>query len=353
MESIYETINRITPPDECARSLAKRRWDSLAKPLGSLGLFEDAVSKLAALYGCAEPKLQKPYLLVFCADNGVVAQGVTQCGSDVTAKVAVALAEERSSVNPLAQAAGCRVLPVDVGIKDFEGNKTVLNRRIRNGTADISLGPAMDRADCLKAMAQGAALVRELAADGTNLFLIGEMGIGNTTTAAAVVSVLLGIPPEAVTGRGAGLSEAGLEKKRTAVSNAIRVNKPDAADPVDVLTKIGGLDLAAMCGAYLGAAACRSAAVVDGMISAAAALCAFRLCPSAEKAMLASHVSAEPAGKSILDAIGLEAPIHANMRLGEGSGAAMMLPLLKMALRLYGSEQSFDRLGMDAYVPQN
>ncbi|MBR7074043.1 MAG: nicotinate-nucleotide--dimethylbenzimidazole phosphoribosyltransferase [Oscillospiraceae bacterium] len=352
MESIYDIIEHITLPDENARAAAKRQWDSLAKPLGSLGLFEKTVTKLAALRGDTDVRLDDRRLLVFCADNGVVRQGVTQCESAVTAKVAAALAEGRSSVNPMARHANCRVIPVDVGILNFPGHPDVLNRRIRNGTDDLSLGPAMTRDECLAAMEAGAALAMENAAEGASVLLIGEMGIGNTTSAAAVYCALLGLDPAAAAGRGAGLSNDGVRRKRKAIARALQINKPDPDDPVDVLSKVGGLDLAAMCGAYLGAAACNTPAVIDGYISAAAALCALRMCPIAEKALLPSHSSGEQNGAGLLEALGLKAPIHAQMRLGEGSGAVMLLPLLDMALSLYNSGQSFDRLGIEAYKPQ-
>lgn len=352
MESIDDMIRAVTPPDEAARALARTRWDSLAKPLGSLGLLEDMVTKLAALRGDADVRLPDRRLLVFCADNGVVRQGVTQCGSEVTAKVAVALAEGRSTVSPMARLAGCRVIPVDVGMRDFPGHDGVLDRRVRNGTEDISAMPAMSRAECLDAMTRGAALARDCAADGASILLVGEMGIGNTTTAAAVACALLGLDPLAAAGRGAGLSSEGLRRKREVIARALALHSPDPRDPADVLARVGGLDLAAMCGAYLGAAACRIPAVVDGVISAAAALCAIRLCPAAEKALLASHVSGERGGAVLLDALGLQAPIRADMRFGEGSGAVALLPLLDMALAVYHSGQTFERLGVPAYTPQ-
>ena len=352
MERIYDIIEHIMPSDENARTTAKRRWDSLAKPLGSLGLLEETVTKLAALKGSADVHLDDRRLLVFCADNGVVRQGVTQCESAVTAKVAVALAEGRSSVSPMARYANCKVIPVDVGILDFPGHKGVLNRRIRNGTDDLSLGPAMTRSECLAAMEAGAALAMENAADGADILLIGEMGIGNTTSAAAVSCALLGLDPAFAAGRGAGLSNDGVRRKRKAIARALDLNRPDPNDPADVLTKVGGLDLAAMCGAYLGAAACNTPAVIDGYISAVAALCALRMCPTAEKALFPSHSSGEQNGAGLLEALGLKAPIHAEMRLGEGSGAVCLLPLLDMALSLYNSGQSFDRLGIEAYTPQ-
>ena len=352
MERIYDIIEHITMPDEAARAAAKRQWDSLAKPLGSLGLFEDMVAKLAALRGVTDVRLNDRRLLVFCADNGVVRQGVTQCESAVTAKVAVALAEGRSSVSPMARYANCKVIPVDVGILDFPGHKGVLNRRVRNGTDDLSLGPAMTREDCLAAMEAGAALAMENAADGASILLISEMGIGNTTSAAAVSCALLGLDPASAAGRGAGLSNDGMRRKRKAIARALDLNRPDSNDPVDVLSKVGGLDLAAMCGAYLGAAACNTPTVIDGYISAVAALCAQQMCPMAEKALFPSHSSGEQNGAGLLEALGLKAPIHAEMRLGEGSGAVMLLPLLDMAFSLYNSGQSFGRLGIEAYTPQ-
>ncbi len=353
MESIYDTISRIAGPDEGARRQAQRRWDSIAKPLGSLGLLETAVTRIAALKGSADVHLKGRRLLVFCADNGVVARGVSQCGSEVTAHVAAALAEGRSTVSPMARQAGCGVIPVDVGMLDFPGHPGVLNRRVRNGTGDISGGPAMTRAECLCAMEVGAELAETAAREGVDVLLLGEMGIGNTTSSGAVCAALLDLTPEVVTGRGAGLSDAGMARKRTAIESALYRNAPDGSDPVDVLQKVGGLDLAAMCGAFLGAAAARLPVIIDGYICAVAALCAVRLCPDSVHAMLASHVSAEPAAQRVLRELGLEAPITAGMRLGEGSGAVALLPLLDLALSVYGSGQTFDRLGIDAYTPQN
>lgn len=353
MRELEEIINKISPPDQAAAAAARKNWDSIAKPLGSLGLLEKAVVDIAALTGSADVRLAQRALLVFCADNGVVAQGITQCGSEVTASVALALSQGSSTVSPMARLANCRVIPVDVGIAAADKLPGVLDRRIRSGTGDISLGPAMSREECLRAIRTGAQLVMELAGQGTDLVAIGEMGIGNTTTAAAVTAALTGMEPEKIIGRGAGLSNDGLGRKINAVKSALAVNQPARNDPIDVLAKVGGLDIASMCGAFLGGAACRVPVLVDGLISAVAALCAKRLCPNARHAMFASHVSAEPAGKLVLEELGLEPPISALMRLGEGSGAVAVLPLLDMALAVYHSGQTFDRLGIEAYVPQN
>ena len=353
MNDLENLIRSIRPGDRAAAEAAKARWDSVAKPLGSLGLMEESIIRIAALQSTADVHLEPRVLLVFCADHGVTAQGVTQCGSEVTARVAVALAEGRSSVSPLAERARCRVVPADVGIRDFPGHPNVWDLRVRNGTDDLSCGPAMSREECLQAIMRGAELVRSFAEEGAELFAVGEMGIGNTTAAAALASALLNLPPEATVGRGAGLSSAGLERKREAVHRALEINRPDPADIPGLLAKVGGLEIAAMCGAFLGAAACRKPVLIDGAVSGIAALCAVRLCPAAADALLPSHVSAEPAGPEVLNALGLRAPLDAGMFLGEGAGAVMLLPLLDMALAVYHSGQSFEKLGIAAYVPQS
>ncbi|MBR1456574.1 MAG: nicotinate-nucleotide--dimethylbenzimidazole phosphoribosyltransferase [Oscillospiraceae bacterium] len=346
---LQELLSNIRPADGAVATQARARWDALAKPLGSLGALEEAVVRIAALTGTLDPKLDRRALVVYCADNGVVARGVSQCGSEVTAAVAASLAAGESTVCHMARTVRCSVQAVDVGIKDFSGCKGVISCRVRNGTGDISCGPAMTRSQCLSAIRAGAGMAMVQDAD---ILAVGEMGIGNTTTAAATACVLLGESPARLAGRGAGLSDAGLARKVDAIERAIACNHPDRNDPIDVLTKVGGLDLAAMCGAYLGAALIRTPVLVDGVVSAAAALCAKRLCPAAGDAMLASHVSAEPAGRLLLEALELSPLIDAGMRLGEGSGAVAALPLLDAALAVYRSGHSFEQLGIEAYTPQ-
>lgn len=350
---LNDIINRISGPDEAARQAALLHWDNLAKPLGSLGLLEEAVVRIAALTGKEQVSIDKRALLVLCADNGVVAQGVTQTDSSVTGVVAKSLAEGESTVCHMAQVANCPVIPVDIGIRGFTGFDGVLDRRVMDGTHDITLSPAMNRAECIQAVETGAELVREMKEKGVRIIATGEMGIGNTTTSSAVASVLLGKEPAVMTGRGAGLSDAGLARKIAAIGTAIQLHQPDSSDPVDILSKVGGLDIAAMCGIFLGGALYRVPVLIDGFISSVAALCAVRHCPDAIHAMLASHVSAEPAGAMVLDALGLKPLITAQMRLGEGSGAVAALPLLDMALAVYNSGQTFTHLGIEAYTPQS
>jgi len=332
---------------------ARARWDSLAKPLGSLGLLEDAVVQIAALTGSAEVDLSRRTLLVLCADNGVVAQGVTQSDSSVTAAVARALGAGESTVCFMAGTVRCQVVPVDMGMLDFPGAPGVLDRRVRNGTGDITQGPAMSREECVRAIEIGMELVREQKEAGASILAAGEMGIGNTTTSSAAASVLLDRPAVEMVGRGAGLSDEGLSRKRAAVERAISVNRPDPADPVDVLSKVGGLDLAGLCGVYLGGAKYQVPVLLDGFISTVAALCAVRLWPKASDALIASHVSAEAAGGLVLEALGKKPLITAGMRLGEGSGAVAALPLLDMALAVYQSGHVFDKIGIEPYTPQS
>ena len=333
---LRELLQNITPPDEAAREQAHRRWAACAKPLGSLGLLETALEDIAALTGDAQAPLLPRAVLVLCADNGVVAQGVTQTDSSVTAAVTRNLAAGRTSVCRMAQAA----------------QPGVLARRIGNGTGDITQGPAMTRAQAEQAVLAGAELVRTQKEKGVRLLATGEMGIGNTTTASAVASVLLGRAPVEMTGRGAGLSDEGLRRKVAAIERAVALSRPAADDPLDVLAKVGGFDIAGMCGVFLGGAACRVPVLADGFISAVAALCAVRLCPAAAKAVLASHVSAEPAGMLLLDALRKKPLITAGMRLGEGTGAVAAMPLLDMARAVYMDCYTFEEGGIEAYTPQ-
>ncbi|WP_367924327.1 nicotinate-nucleotide--dimethylbenzimidazole phosphoribosyltransferase [uncultured Ruthenibacterium sp.] len=349
---LYEFLKSIPPADEKARNEAHQHWMECAKPLGSLGLLETALEDIAALTKDAQIKLFPRAVLVLCADNGVVAQRVTQTDSSVTSAVAYNLAAGKTAVCRMAAVAKCTVVPVDFGIRDFVPVSGVLNRRVGNGTADITQGPAMTRAQAEQAIRNGVELVRQYAEKGIRLIATGEMGIGNTTTASAVASVLLHREPAQMTGRGAGLSNEGLKRKISAIENAIEKNRPDASDPVDVLAKVGGFDIAGMCGIFLGGAAFRIPVLIDGFISAVAALCATRLCPNATKAMLASHVSAEPAGSLLLQALEKRPLITAGMRLGEGTGAVAAIPLLDMAQAVYSECYTFEQSGIEAYTPQ-
>ena len=349
--NLQTVLEGIRPAEDAAREQARARWNSLAKPLGSLGDLEEAVIRIAGVTGTPDVSLEKRTLLVLCADNGVVARGVSQSDASVTAAVAAALGAGASTVNHMAKDARCAVRPVDIGMVAHDRIPGVEDLAVRPGTADIAAGPAMTEAECVLAMETGIDLVRREKEAGTDILLAGEMGIGNTTTSCAVTSVLLGREPAELAGRGAGLSDEGLARKIEAIRTALQVNRPDASDPVDVLRKVGGLDLAGLCGLCLGGAYYRLPVLLDGFISCAAALCAVRLCPAAGDALLASHVSAEPAARLLLEALGRKAPVTAGLRLGEGGGAVAALKLLDTALSVYNSGHTFAHLGIEAYKP--
>ena len=341
----------ITPPDEAARAAAHAHWASLAKPLGGLGALETMLEDTAALTESATLDFSQRAVLVLCSDNGVVAQGVSQTDQSVTRAVAENLAARRTSVCQMAKTARCEVVPVDMGIAG-DPVPGVLNCRIAAGTADFTQGPAMSRAQAVEAIAHGIALVQAQKGQGVRLLATGEMGIGNTTTSSAVAAVLLGQPVEVMTGRGAGLSDEGLARKLDAIRHGITVNHPNADDPLDVLSKLGGFDIAGLCGIFLGGALEQVPVLVDGFISGVAALCAVRLCPAASKAVFASHCSTEPAAKLVLDALGKAPLLMAGLHLGEGTGAVASLPLWDMALAVYNHCYSFAEGGIAPYTPQ-
>ncbi len=348
--AIADLTGPLPPFDEEAAARARARWDAIAKPLGSLGLFETAVTRIAGLTGDAAYRIDKRAVLVCCADNGVVRRGVTQTGSAVTATLARALLRGEITVCTMAAAAHADVFGIDLGM--CEAVPGLADARIAAGTRDMTEGPAMTREQALAAVRHGFAAARRAKEQGYTILAAGELGIGNTTTSSAVASVLLDSPPAEVTGRGAGLSTEGLRRKVAAVEEALRVNRPDAADPLDVLAKVGGFDLAGLVGIFLAGAALRTPVILDGFISGVAALAAARLCPAAAKAMLASHVSAEPAARRVLDALGLRPFITAEMCLGEGTGAVALLPLLDMAYAVYGGGSTFGALSIEQYRPQ-
>lgn len=338
--------------DRRAMEEARRRWDAVAKPLHALGLLEDAIVNIAGVQGTADVSLAPRCAVIFCADHGVVAQGVSQSGQEVTSLVARSIAEGTANVNLMAGVAHAEVYAVDMGMATPVDHPGMIARSQGRGTADFSQGPAMTRAQAKAAVQAGVDMAAKMRRDGYRLMAVGEMGIGNTTAATACLCALTGRNPGELTGRGAGLSDAGLARKTAVIRQALAVNRPDAADPLDVLAKVGGFDIAGMTGACLGGMACGLPVILDGLISGVAALLACRLCPQARDALLASHQSREPAARLVLEELGLEAILHGNMALGEGTGAVALMPVLDMALAVYGGVHTFEQLGMAAYTPQ-
>lgn len=345
--TLEETLAQIKPLDKNAMDVAAKRWDSIAKPLHSLGKMEKLVIQIAGITGNPDIKIQKRALVAMCADNGVVEEGVTQTGQEVTAIVAENFLSGDTSACVMSHQCGTKVIPVDIGMAvDTKVSKEL---KVAYGTANMTKGPAMTRAQAVQALEAGIEMVRRLKEEGYGLLATGEMGIGNTTTSSAVASVLLDRSVEEMTGRGAGLSGDGLNRKINAIRKAIEVNQPDPKDAIGVLAKVGGFDIAGMAGMFLGGAALGVPVVIDGFISCVAALIAQRICPLADEYMIASHVSKEPAACLILEALGKEAVIHGEMCLGEGSGAVALFPFLDMGIAVYDSMSTFEDIHVEQY----
>ena len=335
---LKQLIKDICPADVKVRECSQKKWNSIAKPLHSLGKLEEDIMQIAALTGDTEVQIEKKALIVMCADNGVVEEGVTQTGQEVTAIVAGNFLTCNTSAAIMCRKAGVDIFPVDVGMAE---DTKVPKYKTAYGTANMTKGPAMTRKQAVQTILTGIHMVKKKKEEGYQIIATGEMGIGNTTTSSAIASVLLDTAPEEITGRGAGLSGEGLKRKIHVVEEAIRVNRPDKKDVIDVLAKVGGFDLAGMTGVFLGGAVYRVPVLIDGFISAVAALAAARICPDAKDAMIATHVSKEPGMHRILDALGMEAPLHADMCLGEGTGAVAYLPVLDLAAEVYQCMSTF------------
>ena len=342
-------IQQIEQPDASASSAAKARWDSIAKPLGSFGVLEEMIQKIAAVQGSDAVDISHRTAVVFCADHGIVEEGVTQCGSAVTAVCAKAIAEGTSNVNAVGHAFHADVLAVDIGIKTDADTNKIMRNKIASGTRNFTKEPAMTEEQMTAAIITGMDIVRDLKAAGMQIIVSGEMGIGNTTPASAIASVLLGLPPEAVTGRGSGLSDDGLQRKISVIRRGIELHQPSADRPLHLLQTLGGLEIAGMTGLFLGGAVYHMPVVIDGVISAAAAALAYQINPLCAEYMLASHCSGEPAASGLLQMMHLKPIIDAGLRLGEGTGGLLLLPLLDGALALYRHAHTFEEENMERY----
>ena len=336
--------------DQTAMKEAQQRWDAVAKPLHSLGLLEDIITCIAGIQCTSDVDVFPRCAIIFCADHGVVAQGVSQTEQNVTSLVARAIVQGTSNVNLMAQISNTPVYAVDVGMISDVNEAGLIYRKTVYGTNDMSKGPAMTRKQAEDAVQAGIDTVRDMAAQGNKLIALGEMGIGNTTATAAISCALLGMTVDEAVDRGAGLSDEGLIRKRHAVQTALDLNCPNADDPIDVLTKVGGLEICAMAGACLGGMSYRIPIIIDGVIAEAAALAAYRLCPQSRSFMFGSHMGHEPAAQKIAEEMKLKPLIYADLALGEGTGAVAVLPLLDMAQRVYTGVHTFKNIGIQKYV---
>ena len=347
LELLTSVIDSIPVPDPSWEDRAWARLDSLTKPPRSLGMLEELAQRLSVLQQTEKPSIPRKAIVLMAGDHGVTAQGVAPYPSEVTAQMVANIASGGAAINQLALHADAQVVVVDVGVANpLLFTKGVVQARVANGTADMTQGPAMTRAQALAAIRVGMERVAELADQGIDIVGTGDMGIGNTTASAALTSVLACIDPADVVGPGTGLDEAGVRHKVDVVRTAIEVNIPDPMDALDVLTKVGGLEIAGIVGVVLGAASLGIPVVSDGYISGAAALVALHLAPAIHPWLFVSHRSAEPGHTVVLEALGMRPVLQLDMRLGEGTGAALAMELMDAACAVMSGMATFAEAGV-------
>ena len=345
--TLQQTIARIRPADAAAMEAARARQDSLAKPPRSLGQLEEMGIRLAGMTGKVHNRVDKRRIVVLCADNGVCAEGVSSTPQSVTLSQTINLTRGLTGASSLAKHFGDEVRVVDVGVMTDVPCAAVVNRKVAYGTRNLRYEPAMTRDQAIQAICAGIEQADIARAEDVDILGVGEMGIGNTTTSSAVLAALTGASVEEVTGRGGGLVDSAFAVKKQVIREALERHRPDPADPVDVLAKVGGLDLCAMCGVFLGAAANRIPVVIDGFISVVAALCAARLCPHAKEYMIPSHASFEVGYSIAVRELGLQPYLLLGMRLGEGSGCPLAFLTVEAACAIMNEMATFAEAAID------
>jgi nicotinate-nucleotide--dimethylbenzimidazole phosphoribosyltransferase len=346
MTLLQKACAAILPVDQEAAAQTQLRLDAKTKPRRSLGMLEDLACRLAAIYRTPTPPVPAKAVVVMAADHGVTEEGVSAYPVEVTAQMVQNFAAGGAAINVLARQAGARIVVVDMGTKAADVPNGVRNERLGPGTANMTLGPAMSRQHAVQALETGIRLAAELAADGIGLIAVGDMGIGNTTSASAVTSILTQTPIEEVTGTGTGIDAARLGRKIDAIKRALAVNKPDPHDPLDVLSKVGGFEIGGLAGMMLGAAAHKIAVVLDGFITGAAALLAVGLAPQLRDYLVAGHRSVEPGHGVLLRHLKYVPLLELQMRLGEGTGAVLAFHLLEASLRILREMATFSSAGV-------
>ncbi|HEX2988904.1 MAG TPA: nicotinate-nucleotide--dimethylbenzimidazole phosphoribosyltransferase [Chloroflexota bacterium] len=347
MISIEQAVASIKPLDRAAMDAARQRQDQLTKPLGSLGRLEELAIQIAGITGQVCPRLPRKTVVVMAADHGVVSQGVSAYPADVTPQMVMNFLKGGAAINVLSRQAGARVVVVDVGVaSDIAPADGLLIRKVARGTRNLAAEPAMTVEEMRRAIQAGIDVVEAELAKGLDLVATGDMGIGNTTPSSAIVAAIAGLPVAQVVGRGTGLDNAGLSRKIETIEQGIRVNRPDPNDPLDVLAKVGGLEIAGLVGVILGGAAHRLPVVVDGFISTAAALVAAKAWPSLRPYLIPSHQSVEIGHQAMLKALDLKALFDFDMRLGEGTGAAIAMQMIDDALAIQAEMATFEEAGV-------
>lgn len=347
MELLKKTLEVITSPNLDAKKMASERLDKLAKPIGSLGVLEEIVIKMAGITGNVHNKIQKRNVVIMCADNGVVEEGVSAPPQEFTKILTENLTKGLTGVSILSKLANSDITIIDIGINGKLNNPKILNKKISYGTNNMTKGPSMTIEEAIKAIEVGIEVADSLYDEGYDILGTGEMGIGNTTTSAAVLSVFSGLEPSVTCGKGAGLTEDQYQNKIDCVKKAIEVNRPNKKDAIDVISKVGGFDIAGMCGCFLSAAKNRKPIVIDGFISSAAALCAVRLNPLVKEYVFPSHLSNEPGAIYMAKEIGVTPMLNLEMRLGEGSGCPLAFQIIDSALYIMDNMATFEEATLD------
>lgn len=352
MSLLQDTLARIRPLDKTIMEKTKTRLDSLTKPQGSLGRLEDMVLQYTGITGQMRPEIPRSCMVVACADHGVAKHGISAYPIETTAQMTTNyICPKGASANAFANFSGSDMVVVDVGVAaDLSHLSELLNCKIAYGTQDFTEGPAMTRDQAIQAVETGIEIVNKKVSQGYRCFSLGEMGIANTSSSAAIVAAFTGISPEQVTGRGTGISDSRLEVKINIVRRALAVNRPDANDGIDVLAKVGGFELGALAGVILGAAANRSVVVIDGLNTTAGALIAHALQPMSKNYIVASHLSAEPAHIFALKLLGLDACVDMGIRLGEAIGASLVVDMLGVSIKMLNNMSTFDEVGISKQI---
>ncbi len=347
MDVVARTLKNIRPVDETLYETAQKRLDNLTKPPGSLGRLEEFARRLVAITGNRNPLLDRKVVFTFAGDHGVVQEGVSAYPKEVTAQMVLNFLRGGAGINVLARHAGAEVVVVDIGVDhDFGEAEGLMKMKVVRGTKNLLRGPAMTRQEALRCIEAGIGLADSYAEKGYKIFGTGDMGIGNTTPSSAIASVLTGRPVSEVTGKGTGISDESLQRKIRVIEDAIRFNKPDATDAIDVLSKVGGAEIGGIAGLVLGAALNRTPVVIDGFISTAGALIAYCLEPKTKDYMFAAHNSVEKGHKTMLGKMGLKPVLDLDLRLGEGTGAALSMMLIEAGLKIYREMATFREAGV-------
>lgn len=347
MNLLDKTLSMIQPVDTGLLAQAQVKLDNKTKPPGSLGRLEEFARRVAAISGSLAPRTGKKIIFTFAGDHGVVEEGISAFPKEVTPQMVLNFLNGGAGVNVLARHCGSDVLVVDIGVDhEFESIAGLISRKIARGTRNFTKGPAMSREEALAAMGVGIELAEQARAEGVTMLGTGDMGIGNTTPSSAIIAAISGTPVREVTHRGTGISDAALEKKIQVIERGLAVNRPDPGDPVDVLAKMGGLEIAGIAGLIVGCAAFRIPVVVDGFISTAGALIASELHPCVKEYLFASHCSVEIGHRVMLDHIGAEPILDLGLRLGEGTGAALAMGIIEAAVKVLNEMATFQEAGV-------